>query len=121
MTVPVRSTRRGDHELRMAWIAVALVPVAFVLAILTGEGLISLLGYDASGAEVVPVGAALLAGVPAMLILMAPAAAAVWYGYRGYRAGREAARLPAWIGAAVGVMVLATNLLQLVAALIVGR
>jgi hypothetical protein len=125
VTVPMRSSRRparpGEGDLRAAWAGVALLPVAFVLAMLTGDALLSAQGYDSGGSGAVPLRAALLAGVPALLILVAPALLAVAYGYRGYRAGREAARVPAWIGAAVGLVALATNALQVIASLVESR
>jgi hypothetical protein len=120
MTVPVptsvRPSKPDEHDLRMAWVSVALVPVAFVLAMLVGEGLISLIGYEPS-TETVPVWAALVAGGPALLILVAPGVAAVFYGRRGYRAGRQAARWPAWIGGGLAVLAFTVNLL----AFILGR
>jgi hypothetical protein len=101
----------------MAWVAVASWPVAFVVAMVVGEGLISMMGYQSGGDEAAPIGPALLAGIPALLILVTPGVAAVFYGHHGYRAGRAAARLPAWIGGAVTTAVVVVNLL----ALIVGR
>jgi hypothetical protein len=106
----------ADRDLRRSWTGVALVPVAFVLAVLVGEGLLSALEYD-PGTRVVPVGAVLLAGVPAVLILVAPGLAAAFYGRRAYRAGCVRGAVPAWIGATTVVLALAVN----VAALIVGR
>ena len=96
---------------------VALLPVAFVLAMVVGEGLLSALGYE-SGTEVpVPLGPAALAGVPAVLILVAPGVAAFHYGRRAYRNGRQDANVPAWIGGVIAVVALALNLLGL----LVGR
>lgn len=112
----VGPSKHGDRDLRKAWVAVALLPVAFVLAMLVGEGLISALGYD-SGEGSVPVGPTLLAGAPALLILIAPQAAAVYHGHRAHRAGRRAAIVPAWIGVAAVVLAVAVNLL----AFLVGR
>jgi hypothetical protein len=57
----VRSTGSADRDLRRSWVAVALVPVAFVLAMLVGEGLLSAQGYDPA-TPAIPVGAILLAG-----------------------------------------------------------
>ena len=110
-------SKHADRDLRKAWVAVALLPVAFVLAMVVGEGLISALGYQSGGKEPVPVGPALLAAVPALLLLIVPGVAAVHYGRRAYRAGRRDANLPAWIGGGVAVVVVAQNLL----AFLVGR
>ena len=48
-----RAPAKGKRLLRLAWISVALMPVAFVAAMLIGEGLISLQGYK-SGADQFP-------------------------------------------------------------------
>jgi hypothetical protein len=108
------SSEHAARDLRKAWVAVALLPVALVLAMFVGEGLISALGYQSGGEEPVPVGPALLAGVPALLILIAPGIAAVHYGRRAYRTGRRDASVPAWIGGVVAVVAVAQNLLAFV-------
>jgi hypothetical protein len=64
---------RAERDLRAALIAVALIPVAFVLAMVTGDGLISMMGYGSGGQEAPPIGPMLLASTPAILILVAPA------------------------------------------------
>jgi hypothetical protein len=108
-------SRRADRDLRRAWVAVALLPVALVLAMVVGEGLVSVLGYQSGSQEPVPVGPALLAGVPALLILIAPGVAAVHYGRRADRAGRREAIVPAWIGGLTVVVTVAQNLLAFLA------
>ncbi|HEY6708155.1 MAG TPA: hypothetical protein VJB61_11260 [Actinomycetota bacterium] len=110
-------SKHADRDLRRAWVAVALLPVALVLAMVVGEGLISALGYQSGSQEPVPVGPVLLAGVPALLILVAPGVAAVHYGRRAHRAGRREAIVAAWIGGVAAVMVVAQNVL----AFLVGR
>ena len=89
-------SKPAERDLRKAWIAVALLPVAFVVAIFAGEGLLRLLDYESG--ESVPVGPALLARIPALLMLIAPGVAAVFYGNRAHRAaGRPATMVAAWI------------------------
>ena len=107
----VGSSKHADRDLRRAWVAVALLPVALALAMVVGEGLISALGYQSGSQEPVPAGPALLASVPALLILIAPGLAAVHYGRRAYRAGRRDANMPAWIGGVAAVVVVAQNVL----------
>lgn len=92
---PSRSLRH-PHWLRRAWISVAALPVAAAAAILVGNTLLSSLGY--ASAEGLPLRAILLAGVPATLIGMVPAALAVWFGLRARDAGDERGLLPAVIG-----------------------
>jgi hypothetical protein len=76
-----------------------------VLAMVVGEGLISALGYQSGAEQPVPVGPALLAGVPALLILITPGVAAVYYGRRASHAGRRDAKVPTWIGGVAAVVV----------------
>jgi non-ribosomal peptide synthetase component F len=109
----IRPSRRGEHYLRLSWVCVALLPVAFVMGMVVGEGLISLLGYEPS-LETVPLWAAVAAGTPALLILVAPGVAAVFYGRRAQRAGRAAGTLPAWIGGCVAALVVAQNVMALI-------
>lgn len=97
--------------------AVASLPLAMVLAMVVGEGLISALGYQSGAEQPVPVGPALLAGIPALLILITPGVAAVYYGRRAYRAGRSDTKVPAWIGGGAAVVVVA----QILLAFLVGR
>lgn len=109
-----RGTGQGRHTLRAAWIWVASLPVAFVLAMVTGEGLISALGYESGGDTAVPLGPALVAGVPAMLLVVVPALLAYRAGMKARREGDERGTVPATIGGVVGAMFLVTNLLGLV-------
>jgi hypothetical protein len=92
---------------------VALLPVALILAMVTGEGLLSLFGYD-SGDSAIPVAEVLVAATPALLILSAPGAAALFYGRRAYRAGTREGVLPAAIGGAAGSLLLALNVVAFV-------
>jgi hypothetical protein len=112
----VGPSKPAERDLRKAWWAVALLPVAFVVAMFVGEGLISALGYESG--ESVPLGPALLAGIPALVVLIAPGVAAVFYGGRAYRtAGRTAAIVAAWVGGAAAALGVAVNVL----AFLVGR
>lgn len=110
---PVGLSRHADRDLRRAWVAVGLLPVGFVLAMVVGEGLISAMGYQSGGEEPIPVGPTLVAGVPALLILVVPGMAAVYFGRRAAHGGRAAAMVPAWIGGVAAVAVVTQNLLAL--------
>ncbi|HET9647154.1 MAG TPA: hypothetical protein VFP34_02865 [Microlunatus sp.] len=90
----------------------ALFPLAFAAGMVVGEGLITLQGYDA--AAVPPIGARLLAAVPALLITVAPGIAAIVLGLRASRAGRRSGRIAAIVGLVIVVVVLGTNLLAAV-------
>lgn len=86
-----------DNRAR-AWICVVLIPVAFVVAMFVGEGLISALGYESGAEAPVPFLVALLVGVPVTLGAMVPAALAVLFGRRARREGHGSALLAVAIG-----------------------
>ncbi len=89
---------RRPNNLRLAWVAVAVIPVAFVLAMAVGEGLQSLSGH-ADGD--VPTGTALLIGLPVTAVAMIPALLAVLFGRRASREGHRSGRYAVIIGVAV--------------------
>lgn len=101
-------------NLRRAWIAVALIPVAFLLAFAVGEGLYALLGYKPEDATE-PLWVALVAGVPAIVLFLIPCVAAVRYGNRARLEGNRGALAPLVIGAALGLWMLVTNIVSLFA------
>jgi hypothetical protein len=98
----------GDRDLRVAWWALTLVPAGFVVAALTGQWLLGLLGYDA-GTDRVPAEIALLAGIPALTLLLGPPAAAIGYGRRAVWSGDRRGRVPSVLGAVLGIGLLAAN------------
>ncbi|MBC7292238.1 MAG: hypothetical protein H5T83_13015 [Actinotalea sp.] len=81
----------------------ALVPVAFVVAMLVGEGVGSLLGYDSGSAGFPPAQVFWLAGLPATLIGLTPAVFALVNGRRAEREGEPKGLVPTVIGAVVAV------------------
>lgn len=93
-----RAPTKGKRLLRVAWISVALIPVAFVAAMLIGEGLISLQGYESGADQFPPLGVTLLAAIPAGLVMSTPAVAAVVFGFRARRHGASTGIIPAVIG-----------------------
>jgi len=78
------------------------MPVAFVAAMFIGDGLLTMQGYESGSAESVPVGVALKAGIPATLVLIAPAVTAMLFGFRSRRRGASNGMIPAVIGIVVG-------------------
>jgi hypothetical protein len=102
---------KGPHrDLRNAWIAVALIPVAFAVAIVLGEVVIGALGYPA-GRETPPVGLRAAVGIPATLLLVAPGVIAGIYGLRARRAGEPRGLVPGVIGIAVAAIFLLQSIL----------
>jgi hypothetical protein len=112
--VSASSDQGRRTDLSRAWIAVALIPVAFMLAFAVGEGLYALLGYQPEDATE-PLWVALVAGVPAIALFLVPCAAAVWYGNRARAEGHRAALVPLVIGAALGLWMVVINTVELFA------
>jgi hypothetical protein len=99
----------GRRPLQLAWISVVLIPVAFIAAMFIGEGLLTVQGYDQEPGEFPPLGAALRAALPAGLVMMAPAIAAVVFGFRAHRHGTPNGIIPAVIGIVVVAYGLVAN------------
>src|SRR5512132_3580230 len=99
--VPVGAVAvRARRSLRLAWISVAVLPLAFVGAMLIGDGLLTLQGYQSGDSEI-PIGVVLRAGVPAVLVLIAPTIPAIWFGLRARQLGIPAGVVPALVGLVV--------------------
>jgi hypothetical protein len=109
---PAGHARRSN--LTLAWVAVALIPVAFILAFAVGEGLYALLGYKPEDATE-PLWVALVAGVPAIVLFLVPCAAAVRYGNRARLEGHRVALVPLVIGAVLGLWMVLINTVTLFA------
>jgi len=100
-----------SRDLMRAWMALLLYPVSLVGAFAVGEGLEAAMGYPAGGGESAPWFVVLLAGVPALLVLVLPGLLALRYGRRAARAGARWAMAPAVIGTLVGLAFVALNVL----------
>jgi hypothetical protein len=118
-TTPTRTGRRHTSDLRNAWIALALYPLAYVVAALAGGGVLALLGYAEQ--EPVPLGTALAVGLPLVVLLLLPAAAGSWLGWRARRAGEPRGIWPAVVGLVLLVWTLLANLPVIVAGLVASR
>lgn len=103
--------------LRVAWVSVALIPVSFVVAMVLGDWLLSVQGYS-SGEEDLPLKAVLLAGLPALLVLLMPSIAAIWFGLRAKRRGAPQGFIPVAIGATVAAASVALNSVSVIARLL---
>ncbi len=104
----------GRRSLHLAWAFVALVPVAFIAAVVLGDWVFSLQGYDSGGAvQAAPLQVVLLAGIPAVLVMIAPGIAAGWLGFRARRLGIPSGIVPAIIGVAAAAFGVLTNTLPL--------
>ena len=103
---------RARRSLRLAWISVAILPLAFVGAMILGDGLLTLQGYQSGDSEI-PRGVALMAGIPAVLVLIAPTIPAIGFGLRARRLGIPAGAIPALVGLVVAAMSILLNALPL--------
>jgi hypothetical protein len=92
-----------DRDVRWAWGFVVLIVAAGILAQVLGYGIAILLGYDVPEAATPSLGAALLIGIPPLLVGVAPAIAALLFGIRAGRGGRYSGYVAAAIGALVTV------------------
>jgi len=101
---PLRSSQdsdQGKRNLRIAWVAVALIPIGFGAIQVIGPLIAEALGYDPAGFVPYWVGlVGWLATVPVFVLL--PAAVAIRYGLRARRQGREAGYIAALIGGTIG-------------------
>ena len=99
---------------RRAWIAVATIPVGFVVSMLVGEGIFSALGHESSD-EDTPAGAVALAGGAGIVVFLVPCVAAWFLGRRARAGGEPEGATPALVGAVVGIVFVALNMVQVVA------
>lgn len=93
-------TKDAPRDLRRAWIAVAMIPVAFVVVTVLGEFVIAALGYPSGGNKTAPTSIRVAVGIPATLVLMSPAVIAGIYGLRARREGEPRGLWPAIVGIA---------------------
>jgi hypothetical protein len=92
-----------SRDQRWAWAFVVFIVAGAILGQLVGYGIASMMGYAGADAPTPPFGAALLIGVPALLISSAPGAAAAYFGIRAGLAGK----VMGYVAATLGVLSIA--------------
>lgn len=112
-TAAPSSDEAARRAVRNAWISVIAIPVAFIAAIVIGSGLAGLLGYDSGSGERAPVGVLLGAGLPAVLVMLAPTIPAMVFGFRATRLGRTEGLIAAIIGIIAAAWAIVSNTLPL--------
>lgn len=114
----VRTARQADPAVQAtrAWWSLLLFVVSFVAAMVVGEGLVTLYGYDSADTDL-PWWVLLAAGLPACLVFAAPLALT----WRFARRAGPAGRTPLLVGSLVVALFLAQNLLGLIAQVAFGQ
>lgn len=107
----VRTSPAGELH-RRSWIAVALIPVFFILSFMLAQGLYSLMGYKPE--NTVPVRVDLVASGASVLVFLIPCAAAVVYGARTRSAGDRRGLAPLLIGSLAGLGLLTLTVVTFV-------
>jgi hypothetical protein len=92
---------RAHGAVTRAWVAIALIPVFFLIAMGVGEGLSSLLGYPSGGDA--PVWVTVVTDVAATVTVLVPCLAAVFFGRRAVKAGDRRGLWPAALGTGAGL------------------
>ncbi len=103
------STRASSDDVRNAWLALLLLPLAFGGAFFVGEGLSSLLGYPAGGDTRPPVWVMLTATVPALVVFALPAVIASWFARRASAVDDRRGWVPAGILVALTILFIGMN------------
>lgn len=107
----------ADRAYRRAWWCVAAYPLSFVAAFVVGEGLLSWAGDDTGDPAFWQV---LVAGTPAVLVFVLPGIFAVREGRKAIGGGQPDGRVPAWVGAGIGLGFVALNVGQYLIGLLLG-
>ena len=110
-------SRPADIAYRRAWWSLALYPVSFVAAFVIGEGLISALTNDVGDPAFWQV---LVAATPALLVFVIPGILAATQGRRAMRLGRPEGKVPAVVGAVIGIGFVGQNILAYVVGMAFG-
>ena len=98
-----------------SWIALGCLVIAFPLAMVVGEGLLTLLADDPDNPAVI---AMVVAGGTGTLILLSPMVASLLLGRRGLAEGDDRAKVPMIVAGVVLVVVLAQTVLGVVGSLL---
>ncbi len=97
-------------DVRRAWWSLLGFVPTFGLAFAVGEGLAAALGHPPGGDEAASWWVMVVAGVPALLVFVLPAVAAVHFARRADRLGDRRGRLPAAVAVAVAAAFVLLNL-----------
>ena len=108
------TTPETDRAYRRAWLSLAWYPLAVAAALVVGEALASLYGYESGSEELAPWWVALGAGGPALLVLPIPAVLTFHFGRRAVAGGRPVAKVPMYVGTGLVALFVLLNLVSYV-------
>ena len=94
------------------------VITAFVAASAVGGAILAAAGYSDQDRH--PIGVTLMAGIPAMIVALAPAFLAVWLGAGAVNVGDPRGRLPLRTGLIAALALLALNVFSLLLTIMAG-
>lgn len=117
MTVDQVPSTGHDRDVRRAWWSFALFVPSLVAAFITGEGLLAATGH--SDDQSPPVGIALMAGLPAILVFALPTLFVWYFGHQAQRHGHPEGRTPVIVAVVIAGGFLTMNLFQLLVGLII--
>jgi len=104
---------RARRLLRAAWWSFVLLPVSFVGATMLGNTILTAMGHDVDSETNPTWEQAIVAGIPAVIVMVIPALMAIWFGRRAIRAGHPRGHEPSIAGLVVGAALVAMNVLAL--------
>lgn len=110
MTTARHTSPTATAPTRRAWLSLLGFVPSFGLAFLVGEGLVSAMGYEV-GVDQPPWPVAIAATVPALLVFVLPAIAAVHFGRQALRLGDRRARVPMTIAVVLATAFVLLNAL----------
>lgn len=113
MTTTVKPTK-PRHDVRNAWISLALVPVSLFVADGVLHALLGLMGVDQEAGEDATLVQAVLAGIPYALVMMLPGIGGFMFGTNALSNGDGRGRVPSALGALWAFIVLLGSIAFLV-------
>lgn len=101
----------GRRALIGAWISVAAIPVGFILGMVLGNALASMIGVDPEGGS--PAWMLLVVGIPSVALMLVPSIVATVFGLRARKLGEGSGIAPVIIGVVAAAWAVLTNTLPL--------
>lgn len=110
MTTAPHAAPGSTAPTRRSWLSLLGFVPSLGLAFLVGEGLVSAMGYEVGG-DRPPWSVVIAAAVPALVVLVLPAIAAVHFGRQALRLGDRRARVPMTIAVVLATAFVLLNAL----------